>query len=154
MCNWQIGIFWIWLLKRVVRMVIRLTKGLMLSTRITLDTELFSYSIHTVIYVNYTVSGCNFHGISDFLGKAHGFDSKKFTYYRPFDFWYKISKIFVSHSSYLFKLIFFFFFFFFCKKKFWRTWVLFVGPLIPLFWTSGDISSGFQSQSGFCLIQA
>ena len=42
-------------------------------------------------------------------------------------------------------------FFFF---KFWRTWVLFVGPLIPLFWTSGDISSGFQSQSGFCLIQA
>ena len=28
----------------------------------------------------------------------------------------------------------------------------FVGPLIPLFWTSGDISSGFQSQSGLCLI--
>ena len=28
----------------------------------------------------------------------------------------------------------------------------FVGPLIPLFWTSGDVSSGFQSQSGFCLI--
>ena len=26
-----------------------------------------------------------------------------------------------------------------------------MGPLIPLFWTSGDISSGFQSQSGFCL---
>ena len=24
----------------------------------------------------------------------------------------------------------------------------FMGPLIPLFWTSGDISSGFQSQSG------
>ena len=23
-----------------------------------------------------------------------------------------------------------------------------------LFWTSGDVSSGFQSQSGFCLIQA
>ena len=23
----------------------------------------------------------------------------------------------------------------------------FVGPLIPLFWTSGDISSGFQGQS-------
>ena len=33
-------------------------------------------------------------------------------------------------------------------KFFWRTWVLFVGPLIPLFWTSGDVSSGFQSQSG------
>ena len=30
----------------------------------------------------------------------------------------------------------------------------FVGPLIPLFWTSGDVSSGFQSQSGFCLIHA
>ena len=24
----------------------------------------------------------------------------------------------------------------------------FVGPLIPLFWTSGDVSSGFQSQNG------
>ena len=24
----------------------------------------------------------------------------------------------------------------------------FLGPLIPLFWTSGDISSGFKSQSG------
>ena len=24
----------------------------------------------------------------------------------------------------------------------------FVGPLIPLFWTSGNIPSGFQSQSG------
>ena len=29
-------------------------------------------------------------------------------------------------------------------KIFWRTWVLFVGPLIPLFWTSGDVSSGFH----------
>ena len=29
----------------------------------------------------------------------------------------------------------------------------FVGPLIPLFWTSGGVSSGFQSQSGFCLIR-
>ena len=26
------------------------------------------------------------------------------------------------------------------------------GPLIPLFWISGDVSSGFQNQSGFCLI--
>ena len=26
--------------------------------------------------------------------------------------------------------------------------VLFVGPLMPLFWTSGDVFSGFQSQSG------
>ena len=29
---------------------------------------------------------------------------------------------------------------------FWRTWVFFVGPLIPLFWTPGDVS-GFQNQS-------
>ena len=33
-------------------------------------------------------------------------------------------------------------------QNFWRTWVLFVGPLIPLFWTSGDIYPGFQSQVG------
>ena len=33
-------------------------------------------------------------------------------------------------------------FFFF---NFWRTRVLFVGPLIPLFWTSGDVCPGFQS---------
>ena len=29
----------------------------------------------------------------------------------------------------------------------------FLGPLVPLFWISGDVSSGFQSQSGFCLIR-
>ena len=28
----------------------------------------------------------------------------------------------------------------------------FLGPLIPLFWISGDIFSWFESQSGFCLI--
>ena len=28
-----------------------------------------------------------------------------------------------------------------------------MGPLVPLFWISGNISSGFQSQSGFCLIR-
>ena len=28
----------------------------------------------------------------------------------------------------------------------------FCGPLVPLFWISGDISSGFQSQSGFYFI--
>ena len=28
-----------------------------------------------------------------------------------------------------------------------------LGPLVPLFWLSGDVSSGFQSQSGFCLIR-
>ena len=38
------------------------------------------------------------------------------------------------------------------QKSFWRTHVLFWGPLVPLFWISGDVSSGFQSQSGFCLI--
>ena len=32
--------------------------------------------------------------------------------------------------------------------NFLRTWVLFVGPLIPLFWTSGDICPGFQSLGG------
>ena len=31
--------------------------------------------------------------------------------------------------------------------NFWRTLVIFVGPLIPLLWTSGDVSSGFQSQN-------
>ena len=33
-------------------------------------------------------------------------------------------------------------------KKIVEGHVLCVGPLIPPFWTSGDISSGFQSQSG------
>ena len=28
-----------------------------------------------------------------------------------------------------------------------------MGPLIPLFWTSGDVSSGFKARVG-CLIQA
>ena len=35
--------------------------------------------------------------------------------------------------------------------------VLFVEPLIPLFWTSSDISTGFQSQRGqpdSCLVVA
>ena len=32
--------------------------------------------------------------------------------------------------------------------KFWWTHVLFVGPLIPLFWTSGDVCPGLQSQGG------
>ena len=32
--------------------------------------------------------------------------------------------------------------------KYWRTLVHFVWPLIPLFWTCGDVSSGIQSQSG------
>ena len=28
-----------------------------------------------------------------------------------------------------------------------------LGPLVPLFRISGDVSSGFQSQSGFCIIR-
>ena len=32
------------------------------------------------------------------------------------------------------------------SKNFFK--VLFVGPLIPLFWTSGNVSPGFQSQGG------
>ena len=32
---------------------------------------------------------------------------------------------------------------------FWSTEVLFAGPLIPLFWTSGHVCPGFQSQGGF-----
>ena len=27
----------------------------------------------------------------------------------------------------------------------------FVGPLIPLFWSSGDVCPGFQSKGGSCL---
>ena len=34
----------------------------------------------------------------------------------------------------------------FFLKNFWRTQVLLVEPLTPLFWTSGDFCSGFQSQ--------
>ena len=37
-------------------------------------------------------------------------------------------------------------------KKFLADTCLILGPLVPLFWISGDVSSGFQSQSGFCLI--
>ena len=38
---------------------------------------------------------------------------------------------------------------------FWRTHSFtcpILGPLVPLFWISGDVFSGFQSQSSFCLI--
>ena len=46
-------------------------------------------------------------------------------------------------------MIYFFFFF----LKFLADTCPFLGPLVPLFWISGDVSSGFQSQSGFCLIR-
>ena len=34
------------------------------------------------------------------------------------------------------------------EKKNWRTQFLSVGPLIPLFWASGDICLEIQSQGG------
>ena len=48
----------------------------------------------------------------------------------------------------IFLAFFCFFFFLFLADN-----CPFVGPLAPLFWISSDISSGFQSQSGFCLIR-
>ena len=44
------------------------------------------------------------------------------------------------------------------KKLFLKVFLLdtftcpILGLLVPLFWISGDVSSGFQSQSGFYLI--
>ena len=43
--------------------------------------------------------------------------------------------------------------FVFFKKKFLANTRPFWGPLVPLFWISDDVSSGVQSQSGFCLIR-
>ena len=51
-------------------------------------------------------------------------------------------------SSKIIRRIYNFFFF----LKFLADTCPFLGPLVPLFWISGDVSSGFQSQSGFCLI--
>ena len=42
----------------------------------------------------------------------------------------------------------------FFKLNFCRTQVLFMGPLIPLLWTSGDVCPGFQSQGGFPCLHA
>ena len=42
------------------------------------------------------------------------------------------------------------FLFFFVFFNFWRTWFLFVGPLITLFWTSGDVSL-FMLGGGVCV---
>ena len=42
--------------------------------------------------------------------------------------------------------------FFFYIYNFWRTWVLFVGLLIPLFGTSFDVSSGFKKPGAGSLI--
>ena len=46
----------------------------------------------------------------------------------------------------------FIYFFFFTVFFGGHIHVSYFGPLVPLFWISGDISSGFQSQSGFCFI--
>ena len=43
---------------------------------------------------------------------------------------------------------------FFLKNFFVGHMSLFAGPLIPLFWTSGDICPGFQSQGGFPRLRA
>ena len=42
----------------------------------------------------------------------------------------------------------------FKKKILWRTQVLFVGPLITMFWTSGDVCPGFQKPGWipFCVL--
>ena len=38
------------------------------------------------------------------------------------------------------------------EEKFWKVLVLFVGPLMPLFWTLGDVCLGSESQCGsYCL---
>ena len=37
--------------------------------------------------------------------------------------------------------------------NFWMTEVIFVGPLIPQFWTLGNVCPGFPSQGGFsCML--
>ena len=60
--------------------------------------------------------------------------------FSKFEFW--------SHKRY--RISFFFFFLKFFLSDTFTCPIL--GPLVPLFWISGDVSSGFQSQSGFCLI--
>ena len=54
------------------------------------------------------------------------------------------SQMFV-HKFFLFSFFFF---------NFSRIQVLFVGPLVLLFWTSGDVCPGFQSQGGFPRLRA
>ena len=72
------------------------------------------------------------HEISAFVNKYHHYTKYcVFMYLYPYSIW--------SRN-----------FFFFLK--FLVDTCPFLGPLVPLFWISGDVSSGFQSQSGFCLI--
>ena len=79
---------------------------------------------------------CSIHDVWKHSAKLHNWH---FTIYHSL-FWYIISPVFSVFGKG--EEVEFF------LKIFWRTWVLFVGPLIPLLWTSSDISSGFQSQSG------
>ena len=58
-------------------------------------------------------------------------------------------KLFIKKMAATGSPLYFFFFF----LKFLADTCPFLGPLVPLFWISGDVSSGFQSQSGFCLIR-
>ena len=65
--------------------------------------------------------------------------------------------IFLAHLIYLYQMCYWSFSFFF--KMNFRSFSFFLsdicpilGPLVSLFWISGDVSSGFQSQSGFCLM--
>ena len=59
-------------------------------------------------------------------------------YFSVFRYFLSVSHDFGSDIAH-FKVVFF--------KKFWRTQVLFVGSLIPLFWTSGDVFCRLQRQS-------
>ena len=55
-----------------------------------------------------------------------------------------------THQLNFFKIIFIFIIIF--SKFLGGHMCPILGPLVPLFWISSDVSSGFQSQSGFCLI--
>ena len=55
------------------------------------------------------------------------------------------AKLVLSRSKYSSSSQSLFFFFF---EKFLADTCPFLAPLVPLFWISGDVSSGFQSQSG------
>ena len=51
----------------------------------------------------------------------------------PIEFWKQISLLLDQSCFFL---------------KIWAVTCPFLGPLVPLFWISGDVSFGFQSQSG------
>ena len=66
---------------------------------------------------------------------------------------YEVFKSLLSNFSLQICILLQVFFFFVFFLKFLADTCPFLGPLVPLFWISGDVSSGFQSQSGFCLIR-